>query len=280
VIDNGAYGARMARIAGVYKLNFEVFKSSSKGPVDLDLLEKKLKEGKFTHIAVVYHETTTGLLTDLPAICAICRRLGVETIVDAVSAYAGIPMDLKKLGVHFMASTSNKNIQGMAGVAFVVCDRERLAATKHVPMRSFYLNLWDQHAYFEKTLQTRFTPPVQTIYSLRQAIIETKVETVEGRYRRYTACWNTLMDGIAKLGLKCLVPAEHQSHLITAIIEPDNPRYSFDSLHDFAREREFTIYPGKLAEANTFRIANIGDIQPVEMERFVKTLGEYMERIR
>lgn len=280
VIDNGAYGARMAKIAAVYKLNHTVFKSSTTGPVDLDLLEKTLKEGKYTHLAVVYHETTTGLLTDLPAIGEICRKLGIISIVDAVSAYAGIPMDLKKLGVHFMASTSNKNIQGMAGVGFVICDRKELEKTKKIDMRSYYLNLYDQHAHFEKTLQTRFTPPVQTLYSLRQAIIETKVETVAGRYKRYSDCWNILIEGIKRLGLKTLVAPEHQSHLITAILEPDNPRYSFDALHEYAREREFTIYPGKLSNADTFRIANIGDIQPHEMSRFLKVLEEYLDTIQ
>jgi 2-aminoethylphosphonate-pyruvate transaminase len=146
-------------------------------------------------------------------------------------------------------------------------------------MRNLYMNLWDQHASFEKTLQTRFTPPVQTIYSLRQAIIETKVETVEGRYARYSACWDTLLAGIGRLGLSCLVPPEHQSKLITAILEPDNPRYSFGELHDLARRHEFTIYPGKLADANTFRIANIGNIQNAEMARFVDVLGGYMRSI-
>lgn len=279
IIDNGAYGARMAKIASVYKLDYEVFKSPSAGPVDLAALEAKMVAGKFSHLAVVYHETTTGLLTDLAAVCALCAKHGVETIVDAVSAYAGIPMDLKKLGVHFMASTSNKNIQGMAGLAFVICDRARLEKTKAVPMRNFYLNLWDQHAAFEKTLQTRFTPPVQTIYSLRQAIIETKVETVAGRYARYGACWKALLDSLPSMGLSCLVPPEHQSKLITAILEPANPRYKFDELHDLARRHQFTIYPGKLSDANTFRIANIGDIQPVEMERFVEVLAGYMKSI-
>jgi len=279
IIDNGAYGARMAKIAAVYKLNHEVFKSSSKAPVDLNALEDKLRAGKFTHLAVVYHETTTGLLTDISAICGICARLGVETIVDAVSAYAGIPMDLQKLGVHFMASTSNKNIQGMAGLAFAVCDRERLARTKDAPMRNLYLNLWDQHAAFEKTLQTRFTPPVQTFYSLRQAIIETKVETVEGRYARYTACWETLLPALERMGLECLVAPKDQSRLITAIIEPDTPKYSFSELHDLSRRHQFTIYPGKLADANTFRIANIGDIRPAEMARFVDVLDGYMRSI-
>jgi 2-aminoethylphosphonate-pyruvate transaminase len=280
VIDNGVYGARMAKIAGVYKLNYEVFKSSTTAPVDLNALESTLKAGKFTHLAVVYHETTTGLLTDLPSIGQICKRLGIITIVDAVSAYAGIPMDLSALNVDFMASTSNKNIQGMAGIAFVICRRDRLAETAKIPMRSFYLNLWDQHAYFEKTLQTRFTPPVQAFYALRQAIIEAKVETIEGRYARYSACWDKLMKGIERIGLQCLVKPEHQSKLITAILEPENTRYNFNELHDLARSAGFTIYPGKLSDANTFRIANIGDIQPAEMERFVLLLEKYMDAIR
>lgn len=280
IIDNGAYGARMAKIAAVYRLNHEVFKSPTTRPVDLNALEDKLKAGRFTHLALVYHETTTGLLTDLPAIGRICRRLGVVTVVDAVSAYAGIPMDLAALNVDFMASTSNKNIQGMAGIAFVICRRERLAATASIPMRNYYLNLWDQHAAFEKTLQTRFTPPVQAFYALRQAIIETKVETVAGRYARYSACWETLLKGIEPLGLRCLIAPEHQSKLITAILEPDSPRYRFEELHDLARRAEFTIYPGKLSDANTFRIANIGDIQPAEMARFVELLSGYMARIR
>jgi len=280
IIDNGAYGARMAKIAAIYKLNFEVFKSSSKTPVDLNTLEDRLKAGKFTHLAAVYHETTTGLLTDLSSIGAICRNLKVETIIDAVSAYAGIPMDLEKLGIHFMASTSNKNIQGMAGIAFVISDRERLCRTKSIPMRNYYLNLYDQHVNFENTMQTRFTPPVQTLYALRQAIIETKVETVEARYARYSACWEVLIRGVEKLGLSCLVPLEYQSRLITAIIEPNNVNYSFDNLHNLARRNAFTIYPGKLAGANTFRIANIGDIQPVEMARFINLLDHYIRPIK
>jgi 2-aminoethylphosphonate-pyruvate transaminase len=120
---------------------------------------------------------------------------------------------------------------------------------------------------------------VQTLYALRQAIIETEQETVARRAARYIACWKTLVAAVKKLGLKMLVKEEEQSHLITAIFDPDIPAYSFDALHDFARERGFTIYPGKLGNNNTFRIANIGDIQPFEMERFTHVLDEYLRGI-
>ncbi len=279
IVDNGAYGDRFAKIASVYKLNFEVFKSSGYLPLDADSVKSKLVDGRFTHLAIVYHETTTGLLNPVSEICRFCHEHGIVTIVDTVSAFAAIPIDMERDCIDFMASTSNKNIQGMAGVAFVFCRKSELEKTKSFPMRNFYLNLWDQYAYFKKTSQTRFTPPVQSLYSLRQAIIETKIETIEGRYARYSACWDVLAESVKRAGLKMLVPESAQSKLITAIIEPDSPKYSFDELHNLARDHSFTIYPGKLSDANTFRIANIGDIQPHEMAAFTVIMERYFSKI-
>jgi 2-aminoethylphosphonate-pyruvate transaminase len=167
----------------------------------------------------------------------------------------------------------------MAGAAFVFCRKEALEKTASYPMRNYYLNLWDQHAHFKKTGQTRFTPPVQTLYALRQAIVETKLEGIENRYARYASCWDELVKAVKKIGLSMLVPEAYQSKLITAIIEPSSPNYSFEALHDIARGKGFTIYPGKLADADTFRIANIGDIRPEEMAAFAELLVEYMRSI-
>jgi len=279
IIDNGAYGDRFAKIAAVYKLNFEVLKSSGYKQLDISAVKAKLHDGKFTHLAMVYHETTTGLLNPAPEICRFCHEHGIVTIIDAVSAFAAIPIDMDRDCFDFMASTSNKNIQGMAGVGFVFCRKDALAKTANYPMRNYYLNLWDQHTWFQKTGQTRFTPPVQSLYALKQAIIETKQEGIENRYKRYADCWNILVQAVKNCGLDMLVPQEIQSKLITAIIEPETSKYSFDTLHDLARENGFTIYPGKLSGANTFRIANIGDIQPEEMKTFCELMEKYMRSI-
>lgn len=280
IVSNGAYGERFAKIASVYKLNFDVYKSSGYLPLNIDEVKAKLIDGGYSHLAIVYHETTTGLMNPVPELGRFCHEHNIVTIVDAVSAFAAIPIDMNRDCIDFMASTSNKNIQGMAGVAFVFCRKEALQKIKDYPMRNFYLNLWDQYTYFKKAYQTRFTPPVQALYSLRQAIIETKIETIEGRYKRYCDCWSELVKSVDKLGLTMLVPVEVQSKLITAIIEPNSPKYSFDKFHDISREESFTIYPGKLSDANTFRIANIGDIQPHEMARFTKILENYFESIK
>ena len=279
IVDNGAYGERMAKIASVYRLDFEVYRSSGFLPLDTGAVKQKLLDGGFTHFAIVYHETTTGLLNPAPELCRFCHEHGITTIVDAVSAFAAIPIDMDRDGFDFIASTSNKNIQGMAGAAFVFCRKDALEKTRTYLMRNYYLNLWDQYAYFKKNRQTRFTPPVQTLYALRQAIIEAKLETIAGRYARYSACWEILVQAVKSLSLKMLVPEEAQSRLITAIIEPASPRYRFEALHSLARDAGFTIYPCKLSNAATFRIANIGDIQPAEMTEFTGVLKRYLETL-
>ena len=279
VVDNGSYGARLAKIASVYGIDMDVFKSSTYEPIDLAALEKQMQSKKYTTFAIVYHETTTGLLNPLEKICPMAKKYGMTTICDIVSAYGGMPIDLGSLGIDFATSTSNKHIGGMAGVGFVVCRKSELLKQKDWPMRNYYLNIYDQYKYFLETKQTRFTPPVQTFYALRQAIIETKVETVEKRFERFTECWKILVNGLKEIGLKMLVKEEFQSHFITAILIPETPKYNFNELHDYARSFGFTIYPGKLGNIDTFRIANMGDIRPEEMTHFICVLRDYMHSI-
>ncbi|MCL1812753.1 MAG: 2-aminoethylphosphonate--pyruvate transaminase [Treponema sp.] len=279
ILDNGAYGERFAKIAASYSIPHDVIKSPGHLLPDTGAVKNRLAEGSYTHFAIVYHETTTGLLNPAPELCRFCKDHGITTIVDAVSAFAAIPIDMDRDGFDFMSSTSNKNIQGMAGAALVFCRKEALEKIKNYPMRSYYLNLWDQYSYFIKTGQTRFTPPVQTLYTLRQAIIETKNETIEGRYRRYSECWEILVKAVKELGLSMLVDEKAQSRLITAINEPATGSYSFTEFHDLARSKGFTIYPGKLSDAATFRIANIGDIQPKEMAAFCEIMKSYFKTL-
>ena len=279
VVDNGSYGERLAKIAKIYDIDMTVFKSSTYEALDAQKLENAFQSENYAALAIVYHETTTGLLNRLDILCPLAKKYGMITLVDAVSAYGGMPMDLEKLGIDFMTCTSNKHIQGMAGIGFVIAKKSELEKQKDWPMRNYYFNLYDQYRYFLETKQTRFTPPVQTFYALRQAIIETKQETIEKRFERYTACWNILTKALEEIGLKMLVKAELQSHFITAILIPETREYSFTALHDYAKKAGFTIYPGKLGNIDTFRIANMGDIRPEEMERFTVLLREYMHSI-
>ncbi|PTX60239.1 2-aminoethylphosphonate-pyruvate transaminase [Melghirimyces profundicolus] len=281
IINNGAYGKRMCEIAEAYGLNFIEFNSPPDDSIDLHALEKRIQTSshKISHLAVVHHETTTGLLNDIGSIGRLCRKYRMDLIVDAMSSFAAIPIQMKAMNISFLAASSNKNLQGMAGISFVIADLGKLNDLKNKKGRNYYLNLHAQYQFFLETRQMRFTPPVQTLYALQQAIVEVKQEGVQGRYQRYAESWETLTNGIVRLGLDCLVPEQHHSKLITAILEPDCAGYSFTEMHDYFYDRNFTIYPGKLEKSKTFRIANIGDITPKDIDRFLNLLESYLKVI-
>ena len=275
IINNGAYGNRMCQIANRYNIDFVEFKSSPIEPIDLDKLEKIIIDNKdISHLAVVHHETTTGLLNNLDEIGKLAKKYNIELLLDAMSSYAAVPIDMKKQNISYLVASSNKNIQGMAGVGFVIANKNSLENLKDIKPRTFYLSLYEQYQNFIKSHQMRFTPPVQTLYALKQAIIEAKEEGIENRYKRYSKSWETLTNGLKELGLKYLVDDKYHSKIITSIFIPDG--VDFNHMHDYFYERGFTIYPGKVEEFNTFRVANIGEIDYRDIEKFLELLIIYL----
>lgn len=279
VINNGAYGSRMCQILDTYHISYVEMCSSPFEPLDIKkletLLEKHQEHFHITHLAMIHNETTSGLLNDVETIGTIAHKYHLQMIVDAMSSYGAIPIDMEKMGITYLISSSNKNLQGMAGISFVVANRKALLDTARYPKRNYYLNLYAQYAYLKEHNQLRFTPPVQTFYALRQALRELQQETVAGRYQRYTRNWETLLDGLAELGLSTLVAREYQSHIITTIPYPDWENFDFEQMHDYLYERGFTIYPGKVSDTPTFRVANIGDLQQEDIEAFLSALEGY-----
>lgn len=281
IVNNGAYGKRMCEIASAYGLNVLEFPSPPDEPVDLAALEAFIRRSgrQVSHLAVVHHETTTGLLNDIGAIGQLCGRYDVDLIVDAMSSFGAIPIRMEDLNIRYLVSSANKCLQGMAGVSFVIADRGRLESPERPQSRNYYLNLQDQYLYFKKTNQMRFTPPVQTLYALKQAIGELKREGMANRYARYVKSWETLKEGITRLGLKYLVDDKHHAKMVTAILEPECGGYDFADMHDFFYRRGYTIYPGKLPGFHTFRIANMGAIDSADIKVFVALLGQYLRSI-
>lgn len=290
IINNGAYGKRMCEIAESYNLSYIEYKSSEVEKINLNELEELIKEynlnnsgnekKSISHLTVIHHETTTGILNDIKSIGKVCEKYKIEMIVDAMSSFAGIPINMKKMNISYLASSSNKCIQGMAGISFVIAKKESLEKTKNIKPRNLYLNMYKQYSYFKDNYQMRFTPPVQVLYALKQAIVEAKEETIEKRHERYKECCEILWKGLDKLKLKKLVSEEASSMLLTSIAEPQIDGYSFEELHDYLYNRGFTIYPGKILSKNTFRIANIGQIYPENMIKFIEILEEYVSQLR
>jgi len=279
IINNGSYGKRMCQIVEAYGMNYIEFQSSPIEPINLNNLKNIIEENSdISHLAIIHNETTTGLLNNLDDLGQIAKKYNLEFIVDAMSSYAAIPIDMKKQNIHYLLASSNKNIQGMAGVGFVIAKINSIEKLKDIKPRNFYLNLFAQYENFIKSHQMRFTPPVQTLYALKQAIIETKKEGVKNRYKRYSKSWETLTNFLKENNLKYLVDDKYHSKIITSIFIPKN--IDFNDMHDYFFEKGFTIYPGKVADFNTFRVANIGEIDYKDMEIFLKLFKKYIRALK
>lgn len=279
IVSNGAYGKRISEIARTYNLNHIIFESDPCSSVDVKSLLKFINDvktkHKLTHLAVVHHETTTGVLNDIESIGKICSEENIELIVDAISSFAAVPIDMIQMNISHMAATSNKNLQGMAGISFVISRKSSIQKLQNTASKSYYLDLYSQYKYLQQHKQTRFTPPVQVLYALRQAIVETISEGIINRYKRYTKSWKTLIKGLNRLGLECPVAIRDQSHLLTTVSEPSLSKYNFEEMHDFLLKKGFTIYPGKLNSSKTFRVANIGEINSDDINRFIDAVESY-----
>ena len=279
IIENGVYGARMLEIAQTYGIDVVHYKVPYTSVPDLDEIRNLLKgDPKISRIGIIDHETTTGIRNPIQEISDIASEFGVELIVDCMSSYAGLEIDLKKWKVGAIISSSNKCIQGMAGLSFVITRNDLLKASKNV-RRSFYHDLYSQHIGFNLSGQMQFTPPVQIVYALQKALDLFFKEGAENRIKRYEENFRILESGLAKLGFTFLVPAQLRSNILLTINEPINKGYSFKSMHDFLYERGYTIYPGKISKYNTFRLSVLGDLYPADVFSFLETLSLYLKEI-
>lgn len=243
---------------------------------DLSVLEVMLRQDpSITHLALVHHETTTGMLNPVKEICQLAHQFNIEVIVDAMSSFAGMPINLSDWNAEYLVSSSNKCIQGMPGLVFVIFREDLLAKMQH-NRRSLYFDIYTQYTGFYKTGQMPYTPPVQIVYSLRQAIDEYFEETEEGRWNRYRSNWETLYSGLSGLNFKFLLPLEYQSKILLAVLDPIDTTFSFQNMHDYLYQRGFTIYPGKGAKKETFRLAIMGDLNDDDINQFLQTLETYI----
>lgn len=280
VVDNGAYGERMARIARVHwgGKRVETFRLPHTQRPDAASIAAILKKRRAAYVALVHHETTTGMLNPAAQIARAAAEAGAGVILDAMSSYGGIPMDLRRDPYDFVISSSNKCLQGLPGLSFVVGRKSRMAAWSGRSSRSVYLDLAAERESLHRTGQTRFTPPVQVVYALEAALGEFFDETQERRYARITESWRELLAGLKKRGLKTLLPKAFHARVLTAVVEPEDPRYSFDEMHDYLYERDITIYPGKTPVRNTFRISVIGAIDRTDIARFLNHLDVFWQK--
>lgn len=275
IIANGAYGNRIAEIADVLNLKYEKIDFGEAGKIDVALIREELETGDFTHLAIVHCETTTGRLNPIQAIGNLIKEFNISYIVDAMSSFGGVEINIEKLGCDFLISSANKCIQGVPGFGFVIAKKSAMERCKG-NAKSLSLDLYSQWKTMEDNNgKWRFTSPTHVVRAFYQALLELETEGgVKARQARYTKNREILVRNMEEMGYSTLVEKENLSPIITTFLVENEKSFIFKDFYNSLKEEGFVIYPGKITEAETFRIGNIGDIHPNDIERLTNVIKE------
>jgi len=280
VPDNGAYCKRAAKLSQMMGRRATLLPVAEDAPISAAAVEAQLKaDPSITHVVLIHCETGTGVENPLAAVAAVCEKHGKGLIVDAMSSFAALPIDARKVRFDALVAASGKCLEGVPGMGFVFI-RQAVLDGCAGNSQSLAMDLHDQHVYMGKTGQWRFTPPTHVVAALAEAVEQFVEEGGQvARLARYTDNYRTLIDGMARLGFKPFLKPEVQAPIIVTFHAPAHPAYDFRKFYAAAKARGFILYPGKLTQVETFRVGCIGAIGRNEMQQAVNAVAEALREM-
>jgi 2-aminoethylphosphonate-pyruvate transaminase len=275
VIINGAYGKRIAKIASMLKIDTSILEYSENTTPDIREIGDAIKaDRQITNVSIVHCETTTGIINPIREIGKLVAISGAKYFVDAMSSFGAVPINLAECNIDYLVSSANKCIEGVPGFSFALCKLTSLKETTGYA-RSLSFDLLDQYQGFEKNGQFRFTPPTHALAAFLQALTELEAEGgILGRAERYRRNYEILVTGMRKMGFREYLRPEDQGYIITSFLYPNDPNFSFAEFYEILNLKGFVIYPGKVSNANCFRIGNIGRIFESDISALLESIRE------
>lgn len=278
IVNNGAYSTRAVEICQYYGIPHIDLRFPVDELPDLARVEQVLRENPdIALVHTTHNETGTGILNPIRQIGVLAHKYGAVFTVDTTSTYAMRPIHIEEDNIDFCMASAQKGLMAFTGLSFIVGNRAIIEASKAYPKRSYYCNLFMQYDFFERTGEMHFTPPVQTIYALIQAIQEYWAEGEDAKWQRHTRVFNAINQGLDELGFRQVIRPEWRAGLVSSAIYPDDPNWSFEKVHDYCYARGFTIYPGKISTTNTFRLCALGAIDEEDIRDFFIVFRQALE---
>src|SRR5262245_33405263 len=280
LLVNGAYGQRAKQICEIAGRATQAYETPEDTPPDLEKVEHALRtDPSITHVFAVHCETTSGILNPIAEIGAVVERYGRKLLIDAMSGFGALPLDATATRFDALAASSNKCIEGVPGLGFVLCREAALAETKG-NATTLSLDLHDQWQNLQRTGQYRFTPPIQVIVAFHKALEEFWAEGGQaGRERRYAENCQVLRDGMQELGFTPLLPKRLQAPIIVTFHMLKDAKFVFEQFYDKLKERGYVIYPGKLTVADSFRIGCIGRLSAEHMRGALAAIAAVLDEL-
>jgi 2-aminoethylphosphonate-pyruvate transaminase len=279
-IINGNYGKRISKICDIHKINHIDLIFEENEYLDIELIEQTLMDNKgITHLSIVHCETTTGIINPIESIAEICKENNLVFIVDSMSIFGAIDINIKDLKIDYLVSSSNKCVEGVPGFSFVIANKQQLLNTKGLA-RTLSLDLYSQWEGLERDGQFRFTPPIQVILAFKKALEELANEGGPlARGLRYKENANIILKEMKELGFESYLSEDKSSYIINTFYYPNHPNFNFKEFYNRLNDKGYVIYPGKLSERDTFRIGNIGKLYRKDMYQLVEAIKVVLDEM-
>jgi 2-aminoethylphosphonate-pyruvate transaminase len=280
LLINGAYGQRARRICEIAGRSHAVHATAEDTPPDIAEIDRMLRaDPQLTHVFAVQCETTSGILNPIEEIASLVAKRGRRLLIDAMSAFGALPLDARRTSFDALAASSNKCIEGVPGLAFVICREPALAASQG-NATTLVLDLHDQWQTLAKTGQYRFTPPIHVLVAFHQALQEFWAEGGQaGRGGRYAENCRVLIEGMRAFGFRTLLSDRLQAPIIVTFHMPKHAKFVFQGFYDKLKDRGYVIYPGKLTVADSFRVGCIGRLNAEHMRGALAAIREVLDEL-
>lgn len=281
ILANGAYGERAAQIMEKLGRNHVKISKSDSTQISPNHITKTLEEElNISHVWVIHCETTSGIVNPLSELAKEIKDRDCVLMVDAMSSFGALDIDMKRDDIDVLVSSSNKCIEGIPGFSYVLVKKALLVASEG-NSHSVVLDLFEQWKGLDANGQFRFTPPTHALVAFRQALRELESEGgIAARGVRYQRNASVLVKGLAKLGIEPLLEGNAAGPIIQTFLTPRDENFKFEVFYDALRAKGFAIYPGKLTKRDSFRIGTIGRLDEAVMERVVKAVAEVLKDMR
>jgi 2-aminoethylphosphonate-pyruvate transaminase len=280
VVANGAYGERAAQILEKLDRNHVKISKSDTTQLAVEHITAALDEDKaISHVWLIHCETTSGIVNPLRELAKAVKQRERIFMVDAMSSFGALEINMVRDGIDVMVSSSNKCIEGIPGFSYVLLKKDLLVASQS-ESHSVVLDLFEQWKGLEANGQFRFTPPTHALVAFHQALHELKDEGgIEARGARYARNASVLVKGLREIGIKPLLNDNESGPIIQTFLTPRDENFVFDKFYEALRSKGFAIYPGKLTQRDSFRIGTIGRLDDAVMERVVEAIKDVLKEM-
>ncbi|KXU37630.1 aminotransferase [Cephaloticoccus capnophilus] len=227
--------------------------------IDPEALRAELSQGGYDTVTLIHNETSTGTMSDLPAIMAVLRDFpDVLSIVDTVSSFSVLPIEKDALGIDVLLTGSQKALALPPGLALASVSPRALARAATLKDRGYYFDFLEFQKNHENGM-TPSTPVVPLIYALKSKLEDIHAEGPANRYARHARLNARVRDWGRTNGFT-LFPQDRYGSLslncFTNTREIDLP-----ALNKLLKEEHALVIDGGYGKlkGKTFRISNMGD---------------------